>query len=628
MSGESASGLLSIASRERIDRVCLNFEDAWQAAESPRIVDFLNGFTGAERAALLKELLLLEIDYLRQQGVEPVADQYLQRFPDDHPVVGEVFGFQAVDESTVLAAGQRIGRYSVERIVGQGSFGTVYLAFDTELQRKVVIKVPRLDRFGKTRDIDDFVEEARMAAKLDHPAIVSVLDVVRDDRGIPLIVMQYIEGRSLRERLNGGPMARAEALRLLTAIAEAMDYAHRRGFVHRDLEPRNILLDAEGRPHITDFGLAVHESTQRARAGESAGSLAYMSPEQLRGESHWLDGRSDVWALGVMMYELLTGRRPFVGKSFEEVAAEIFVREPKPLRQIEAEIPVELEQICLKCLAKSAAHRFATAQDLAAALSKAGGGPEALVAVDGGGALLRGGRGAIWMQGMVAGGLLGLLLCAAILAVAGIYRGSDSREQVLPRVQDIELSVWTENDEFRGRINRTESTASPLRQGDKVRLDVTMQGAAHFYVFWIGTEGDITPIFPWQAGDWTSLAGHAPRISLSLPAAGDQTWQVSAGSAGVETIVVAVSSAPLPSSVDLRRLLTGLRPQMGDRWSAPIWFEDGRPAPRQSSRQRSPEVAHPRRLDDPVVANQTLLQNKLHHHGVAIQALSFPIAGE
>ena len=165
-------------------------------------------------------------------------------------------------------------------------------------------------------------------------------------------------------------VSQQRAAEIITRVAEAVHYAHKQGFVHRDIKPANLLIDKEGRPHIADFGLALHESVQRKRAGERAGTPVYMAPEQIRGEAHRLDGRADIWALGVVLYEMLSGRRPFAGDSFAEISDEILHREPKPPRQIDEAISTELERICLRCLEKPVIHRYQSAAELAEALAK------------------------------------------------------------------------------------------------------------------------------------------------------------------------------------------------------------------------------------------------------------------
>ena len=151
----------------------------------------------------------------------------------------------------------------------------------------------------------------------------------------------------------------------MATIAEAAHHAHRAGLVHRDLKPSNILIDEVGKPHITDFGLAIREDLQDLRTGEIAGTPHYMSPEQVRGETHRLDGRTDVWAIGVILYRCLLGRQPFSGRNHLEIFEEILHRDPKPPRQINDRLPRELERICLKCLSKRMADRYETAGDLA-----------------------------------------------------------------------------------------------------------------------------------------------------------------------------------------------------------------------------------------------------------------------
>ena len=257
------------------------------------------------------------------------------------------------------------GRYTVQSTLGRGAFGVVCLARDTELDRLVALKVPSQGRFSSRAELEQFVAEARTTAQLEHPGIVAVYDVLRDAERV-VIVQQYIRGQDLRKRLEeSGPLASDEAAALTISVAEAIAAAHQKGFVHRDLKPSNILLNEHGRPHVADFGLAVHESIQRRRRGERSGTPEYMSPEQVRGETDRLDGRSDIWSLGVVLYEMLTGSRPFRGESMDELFDAIQHRDPQPLRQIRPEISGELERICLKCLSKRVTDRYGSGVDLA-----------------------------------------------------------------------------------------------------------------------------------------------------------------------------------------------------------------------------------------------------------------------
>jgi serine/threonine protein kinase len=259
-------------------------------------------------------------------------------------------------------------RYAFRKIVGQGGFGCVFEAWDEVLRRTVAIKLARRDRFDGTIGRERFLEEARAAARLNHPHIVTVHDSGTDADGNPFVVFEYISGESLAERIKHDPLSLAEALEVLITVADAVHAAHKAGLVHRDLKPANILLDASGRAYVTDFGLAVDEHSQRDHAGEVAGSPQYMSPEQLRGETHYLDGRTDIWSLGVILYEMLAHRRPFSGRNLGEVRDEILNREPKPLRQMDDSIPIEVERICLCCLKKAISERFTSAADLQNAL--------------------------------------------------------------------------------------------------------------------------------------------------------------------------------------------------------------------------------------------------------------------
>ncbi|MBC7852846.1 MAG: serine/threonine protein kinase [Pirellulaceae bacterium] len=263
-------------------------------------------------------------------------------------------------------------RYDVVNVLGIGGQADVYLAEDTTLQRKVAIKIPRADHSLSKHEQEQFQQEARAIASLKHPGIVTVHDFGIHDDGRCFIVLEYLPGQSLKDCLKK-PNAKEtftidRSIQLISRIAEALHYAHQRGIYHRDLKPGNILLDERGNPRITDFGLAVTQESQRCLKGQVAGTAPYMAPEQVRGEAHWLNGQADIWALGIILYEMLAGRRPFEGQTEYEVKDEILHRSPTPLRQIDDHIPRQVEEVATQCLEKEAGKRYSTAWDLCEAL--------------------------------------------------------------------------------------------------------------------------------------------------------------------------------------------------------------------------------------------------------------------
>lgn len=268
-------------------------------------------------------------------------------------------------DSGSTVANDQIGRYRLVRVLGQGAFGRVHLAIDEELQRQVAVKVPTPDRFHKLEDAKTYLAEARTVASLDHPNIVPVHDIGRTDDGSIYVVSKFIEGRTLRDWIKDDRPSHEESARLLAVVAEALQHAHRRRLIHRDVKPGNILIeDSTGTPYVTDFGLAVREEDYLG-CGSIAGTPAYMSPEQARGEGHRLDGRSDIFSLGVVFYELLTGSKPFRGSTTNELVHQIVSVDPPPPRELDQSIPSELERICLKSLAKRSSDRYTTAAELA-----------------------------------------------------------------------------------------------------------------------------------------------------------------------------------------------------------------------------------------------------------------------
>lgn len=257
------------------------------------------------------------------------------------------------------------GRYKLTELLGEGGFAHVYRAFDSKLGREVALKIPRKDRFNSRESMSQFLDEARISAGLEHHGIIRVYDVDWLSSDICYISMEFCSGGSLDQLLKKGDgVTRQRAVGIVADIAEAIHFAHLKGFVHRDLKPSNIMFGSDGRARIVDFGLAMPDELQLDHPGEVAGTLPYMSPEQVRGESHLLDGRSDIWSLGVLLYLMLTGRRPFLGDK-RQLVEQILKREPKPPRQVIEDVPPELEQICLRCLSKAVSARWETARDVA-----------------------------------------------------------------------------------------------------------------------------------------------------------------------------------------------------------------------------------------------------------------------
>jgi serine/threonine protein kinase/formylglycine-generating enzyme required for sulfatase activity len=401
---------------QEIDRVCDSFEAAWHAGLNPRIEDYLGIVAESYRESLFREILARELEIRRKAGESPCLADYDGRFGDYAGLIQTILGEQAPTEPTPLlplastepdseepladpqektdpnstltlaerwdnrdlrspapvVVPARIGRFPVVRLLGRGNF-LVFLARDEVERRDVAVKVARPGDSLSRRRLMSLAEEAQRLNCLNHPGIVKIYEFVapevQSDEQDPahggFIVLEYIEGITLEQLLKERPIAPQRLAEILAAVADAVHHAHTAGLVHRDLKPSNIMIDVAGKPRVCDFGLAVDEEIQRLRRGEVAGTLPYMAPEQVRGETNRLDGRTDIWALGIILYRGLAGRLPFRGPQPADYFEQITGSEPRPPRQVSDLAPRELERICLHCLSRQMTDRYLTAGDLA-----------------------------------------------------------------------------------------------------------------------------------------------------------------------------------------------------------------------------------------------------------------------
>jgi WD40 repeat protein/tRNA A-37 threonylcarbamoyl transferase component Bud32 len=258
------------------------------------------------------------------------------------------------------------GDYEILREIARGGMGVVYKARQVSLNRAVALKMILAGQLADEADVRRFQLEAEAAANLDHPGIVPIFEVGQHE-GQHYFSMGFVEGQSLSQRLADGPLPPREAAALMLKVAEAIDYAHQRGVIHRDLKPGNILIDAKGHPRVTDFGLAkrLQSDSGLTGSGQIMGTPSYMPPEQAGGNRGEVGSVADVYALGATLYALVTGRPPFQAATPMDTVLQVLSDEPVPPRRLNASIPRDLETICLKCLRKEPGKRYATAMSLA-----------------------------------------------------------------------------------------------------------------------------------------------------------------------------------------------------------------------------------------------------------------------
>ena len=307
----------------------------------------------------------------RDEGKEPSQEEVISSYPEFEKEIREIFENERLAES-ILGPDTHLPSfgddYEVLKEIGRGGMGIVYKAYQKSLQKNVAIKTIIVGRFPTETDVTRFRREAQSAAKLQHPNIVTVHHV-GEHQGQHFFSMDYIEGRSLADLVHNSSLSPTQAAHFLKQVAEAIHYAHQRRILHGDLKPGNVLLDEQGKPYVTDFGLAKRLGEDTRQSGAVEGTASYMAPEQAAGEEE-LTTASDVYGLGAILYSLLTAKPPFRGGTLEETLRLVREKIPKPPRALNPSVDSDLEAVCLKCLSEDKDDRYGSADALAEDLAR------------------------------------------------------------------------------------------------------------------------------------------------------------------------------------------------------------------------------------------------------------------
>jgi serine/threonine protein kinase len=474
--------------------------------------------------------------------------------------------------------------YEILEELGRGGMGVVYKARQRAINRLVALKMILAGPTPSAEAVARFRGEAEAVGRLQHPNVVQIHEVGKaGDR--PFFSLEFVDGGTLADRVGQTPQPPAKAARLVEVVARAVHAAHRRGVIHRDLKPGNVLLaaatDAElpttdyGVPKVSDFGLAklLDSDAGHTQTGSAVGTPSYMAPEQAKGELKAIGPATDVYALGAILYHLLTGRPPFQGPTALEVMIQVTTHPPLPPRHLQSAVPPELEAICLKCLNKQPRDRYASAEALADDLGRfLGGRPvEAPTPVAGH---------AQWRWSRRHLGLAAAVLLVGLVPLVWWWLftpGSHGPDQNVPSGSggrsagpapsterlsgELIVRVWTKGTREKQGLRVEEPGALPVCPGEQIHVQARLNQPAYIYLLWLDGKGEVTPLYPWHDNNEDlvhTLAVPPPRRSpvaeVDSPKALGKGYGLD-DAAGLETVLLLARRTPFPGDQSLVRLL-------------------------------------------------------------------------